>query len=87
MAPTPERQPALTKAPTGEHPFSPAVASEPSRAVKAVPTPPPGGTVMLSGRVPAALRDRLKLHAVQSHQSVQEVLLRAVEDYLARLAS
>lgn len=84
MAPTPERQPALTKAPTGEHPFSPAMASE-SRTVKAVPTPPPGGTVMLSGRVPAALRDRLKLHAVQSHQSVQEVLLKAVEDYLARL--
>jgi len=37
---------------------------------------------MLSARVPADVRDRLKLHAVRSRRSVQEILLSAVEEYL-----
>ena len=77
MTGTPERKPALSKAPVADHPLSPARSANTSASLK-----PPAVTVMLSARVPADVRDRLKLHAVRSRRSVQEILLSAVEEYL-----
>jgi len=77
MTGTPERKPALSKAPVADHPLSPARSTNTSAS-----SAPPAITVMLSARVPADVRDRLKLHAVRSRQSVQEILLSAVEEYL-----
>ncbi len=77
MTGTPERKPALSKAPVAEHPLSPARSANTSAS-----SVPPAVTVMLSARVPADVRDRLKLHAVRSRRSVQEILLSAVEEYL-----
>ncbi len=82
--PSPERRPALTKAPTNDHPLSPA---GPVQATAPRPTPEqPPGAVMLSARVPPEVRDELKMHAVRSRQSIQEVVLAALRDYLSRNA-
>lgn len=80
----PERKAALAKAPIGEHPLAPTGPVDPSLSLAPPPSPAPSvGTVMLSARVPAGVRDRLKMHAVRNHLSVQEVVLSAVESYLA----
>ena len=76
----PERRPALVKAPVAEHPLSPVPSVAPS-------TSPPTTTVMLSARVPAEVRDQLKMHAVWHRRTVQEVVLAALKDYLSRTAS
>jgi hypothetical protein len=77
----PKRRPALVKAPTGAHPLAPARSTGPADPA---PAASPAQAVMLSARIPAELRDRLKVHAARSRPSVQEIVLAALEDYLAR---
>ena len=97
MAP-PERRPALSKATTKAHPIAPAGAvvpeiETPSRSVQTPGTPESisqvqpeaeGLTATLSARVPLELRDAVKIYAVRHRASVQEVVIEAMEQFLAK---
>ena len=97
MAP-PERRPALSKATTKAHPIAPAGdavvteigASRPMRTpeiVEATSQAQPeaeGLTATLSARVPLELRDAVKIYAVRHRASVQEVVIEAMEQFLAK---
>lgn len=89
--PIPERRPALTKADTKAHPVAPrpvaSVVEEPASPLEDVGAAlirpaATGTTAMLSARVPAELRDEVKVYAARHRMSVQELLTEAVEQYL-----
>jgi len=92
--PSPQRRPALTKAPARDHPVAPPAQPRPrlngddsatttaATGAGVVGEGPPGQTAMLSARVPAELRDLVKLHAVHHRTSVQAVVIAAMEHYL-----
>ena len=69
----PPHKPALRKAPGRSHPLAP----EP------VAPAPPEPAAMLCARVPAQLRDEVKIYAVVAGSSVQQIVREAVEHYLA----
>jgi hypothetical protein len=99
MAP-PERRPALSKATTKAHPIAPAGdavvteigASRPMRTPEtqeivestSQAQPVAGLTATLSARVPLELRDAVKIYAVRHRASVQEVVIKAMEQFLAK---
>lgn len=76
MSPTPTRKPALTRAPVREHPVAPAAPTPGSEPVEAP------RTAMLSARVDADLRLAVRRYAVDHGMSVQELVDRAVREYL-----
>ena len=48
------------------------------------PRPPAQPVVMLGVRLPAALHQRLKLHAVRTRIPIQQLVVQAVQDLLRR---
>ena len=82
----PQPQPSLAKAPTKEHPLTPEAATPPApvkvpskRPSKATPA---DDSVMFSTRLSSDLRRRLKVHAAERGQTIQEVTEAALQAYL-----
>lgn len=78
----PKPQPSLPKAPTKEHPLAPSQSNQQS-AKQVVPASPVATEVaMFSTRLDADLRRRLKVHAAERGQTIQEVTEAALRAYL-----
>lgn len=79
----PQPQPSLAKAPTKEHPLAPDSVPEPTPKSTPIGSPAAETSVMFSTRLNADLRRRLKVHAAERGQTIQEVTEAAIRAYLS----
>ena len=82
--PKPQAKTVLTRAPASEHPIAPR--TEPLAAASAVPTEAKEAaqTEMHSARIPAALKQRMKIHSATTNLSMQEITELALTEWLDR---
>ena len=80
--PTP--QPALSKAPSREHPVAPAVSPLTQPPEAPAVSPPAERLEMFSARINRSLRRRVKRYSADSDQSLQEIAEAALSEYLDR---